>query len=211
MRAYDTDAIKLLVVCLLLGATAPSAADPGAMSGTWVLDERASESLKDEIIQLKQEYRDWKTSEARGSDPTKPDPFSDKRKFSDKEWNAARGGAVGNASVKVRQMVSAESIKLYVSTRVIVAYDGQLKRLVSPNPAGRVHSASGKGVSTDAVGETLAYVDGDAVVIETRSNSAERLAERFELTSNDQLQITTSLKNPDWRRGIEFVRFYDRD
>jgi hypothetical protein len=101
-------------------------------------------------------------------------------------------------------------LKLYVSDRIFVSNDGKLKRLVSPNPAGRVYSATGKGVSKDAIGQTLAYLDDDAFVIETRTNSAELLTERFELTADDALMVSIVLKNPDWRREISFVRRFER-
>ena len=203
--------IKALLTSFLLGVAAPGVADPGAITGTWAIDEKASGTLGDEIDQLKQEHREWTSEHGSGDDPNKPSPFDDKRKFNDKNWDSRRSGPVPNASVVTRQMVSAESMKLYVSERIVVSYDGKLKRLISPNPNGRVHSATGKGISKDAVGETLAYIEDDAIVIETRTNAAERLAERFELTPNDQLKVTTLLKNPDWRRTVEFVRFYDRD
>lgn len=211
MKAYGTAFIKVILTAILLGSSALVSADPSAISGTWDLDEKASDSLEDEIDELKQEYRQWMSDKTRSDDPDKPVPFESGRKFDDKQWDSRRSGPVPNASVATRTMVEAESIKVYVSDRIIVAYDGKLKRLISPNPAGRVHSATGKGVSKDAVGETLAYVDGDAFVIETRTNAAERLAERFELTSDDELKITTSLKNPEWRRTVEFVRFYERN
>ena len=210
MGTYARNVIKVMTVYGLLGVSMPAAAGPNDISGTWRLNEGDSETLNEEVKQLKQEHRDWSTEHGSINDPEKPDPFAARRQRAD-SWDSRRGGAVGNASVTVRQMVSAALIKLYISERIIIAYDGKLKRLINPNPYGRVHSATGKGLSKDAIGETLAYVEGDAVVIETRTTSAERMTERFELTSNDRLQLTTSLKNPAWRRKIEFVRIYDRE
>lgn len=187
-----------------------SLADSSAISGTWTLDEDGSDSLQAQIDTLKQEYREWSSEHGKINDPNKPDPFQSARKLGEKKWDSSRAGPVSRPSVVVRQMIGAESIKLYVSDRVIVAYDGKIRRRVNPNPNGRVHSATGKGTSKDSIGQTLTYLDGDAVVIETRTNSAERLGERFEVTPDDRLKITTSLYNPSWRRSIEFVRYYDR-
>ncbi|TDJ60004.1 MAG: hypothetical protein E2O36_08215 [Proteobacteria bacterium] len=198
-----------LVLGLCLAFIAPVAADPSAISGSWSLDVDASGTVRAEINQLKRDHRDYTNAHSKIGDPNKPDPFASRR--TNKEWDSRPGGPVANASITVRQMVAAESLKLYVSERIIIAYDRKLKRLISPNPNGRVHSATGKGVSSDAVGETLAYFDGDAIVIETRTKIAERLVERFELTPSDQLKVTINLKNPQWRRKIEFVRFFNRN
>ena len=194
---------------LLLCCSIACIADTGVLTGTWVIDEDSSGTLEDEIDTLKQEYRDYQTEQGTISDPDKPDPFQSRRQLGEKEW-AKRGSPVGKPSLTVRKMVRAESIKLYVSERIVVAYDGEIKRLLNPNPIGRVHSATGKGVSKDVFGQTLAYLDADAVVIETRTYSAERLVERFEIDQHERLKVTTDLHNPTWRRDIKFVRYYTR-
>lgn len=186
-------------------------ADQKTFNGRWALDKRDSETLASQLDQLKRELRDYAFEHGKISDPDKPDPFSSRRQLSDKEWESKRNGGVGNPSVIVQQMVGARLIKVYMSDQIIVAYDGKIRRRLSPNPNGRVHSATGKGTSTDSIGQTMAYLDAEAVVIETRTNSAERLSERFEITKNDRLKLTTELHNPDWKHSIEFVRFYDRD
>lgn len=200
---------RALALWLLLTIAPPGAADSSALTGRWSLDKDTSGALSDEINQLKQEHRLRSSQYGSINDPDKPDPFSSRSRNAE-NYDTRPSGPVANASATVRRMVSAKSLKLYVSDRIVVAYDGKLKRLITPNPNGRVHSASGKGTSRDAIGDTLAYIENDAIVIETRTKSAERLTERFELTGEDRLKVTTSLKNPDWRREIEFVRFYDR-
>ena len=209
MKAHRRHLVIALATCLLTASVPYVTAEPDAITGTWVLNEDASNTLKAEISVLKQEHRTWESENGGINDPEKPSPF-DSNNIKNKNWDSRRSGAVSQPSRVVSQMVTAESLKLYISERFIVAYDGKLKRMITPNPNGRVHSAKGLGISKDAVGETLAYVDENAVVIETRTASAERLAERFELTSVDQLKVTTSLYNPDWRREVEFVRVYDR-
>ena len=200
-----------IATLLLIAACAPTqSADLSALSGSWVLNEDASGTLSAEVNLLKTEERDYQSEYGSSDSNEKPDPFG-KRRFGDKDWQTRRSGLVSSASVVTRQMLQCETIKLYVADRIVVAYDGKVKRLVNPNPAGRVYSATGKGVSTDAVGQTLAYLDDAAFVIETRTNSAERLAERFELTDDDVLKITATLKNPEWRREIEFVRYFVRE
>jgi len=194
---------------VLLLVALPALADLDKMSGTWSHDASESEELSDQIKQLKQEFHEWQSEYGGINDPDKPDPF-ESRKFGTDEWETRRSGPVPNASVDARQIVEAESLKLYVSERIIVSYDGKLTRRVSPNPAGRVYSATGKGVSSDSVGQTLAYLDEDSFVIETRMKSAEQLVERFELTSDDVLKVTINLKNPDWRREVSFVRYFKR-
>ena len=210
MSAYDKSTFMALVAWFLVSMMPCAWADPDAITGTWLLDDGNSDTLKEQMNDLKQEYRDWESEQGeKAEESNKPSPF-DSNSLKDKQWDARRSGSVAKPSIAVNQMVTAQSIKLYVSERIVVAYDRKLKRLISPNPNGRVHSAKGHGISKDAIGETLAYLDEDAVVIETRTTSAERLAERFEVTPVDQLKVTTRLYNPDWRREIEFVRMYDR-
>ena len=193
--------------CTLFGAA--TAAELRDFTGSWVLNESASGSLDAQINQLKQEERDYETKHGSINDPDKPDPFG-KRKRGGPDWDPRRSGPVPNASINTQRMLNSALLKLYVSERIIVSYDGEIKRRVQPNPAGRVYSATGKGVSSDAIGETLAYLEEEAFVIETLTTSAERLAERFEMTADDRLKITTTLKNPEWRREIAFIRYYER-
>lgn len=211
MKRPDLLPTIAVATLFLVTAWAPAhAADLSALSGNWVLDEDASATLDTEVNILKTEERDYQSEYGSSDNNEKPDPFG-KRRFGDKDWQTRRSGLVSAASVVVRQMLQSEAIKLYVADRIVVSYDGKVKRLVNPNPAGRVYSATGKGVSTDAVGQTLAYLDAAAFVIETRTNSAERLSERFELTDDGTLKITAKLKNPEWRREVEFVRYFVRE
>lgn len=201
---------QLTFIALLSVSLCVPAADLSTLSGNWILDEDASDTLAAEVNQLKTEERDYQSEYGSSDNNEKPDPFG-KRRFGDKDWQTRRSGLVSAASVVVRQMLQSTAIKLYVADRIVVSYDGKVKRLVNPNPAGRVYSATGKGVSKDAVGQTLAYLDEQSFVIETRTNSAERMAERFELTDDDTLKITATLKNPEWRREVEFVRYFTRE
>ena len=210
-RHSRSRAVPLVCFVVAIVASNWTYADSSALNGSWSLEKANSQSLSDEINQLKQEHRSWESERGGINDPDKPDPFGDKRKFSEKEWNARRSGPVPNPSIVVRNMVTADTLKMHVSERIVVAYDGKVKRLINPNPNGRVHSATGKGISKDRIGETLAYFDDNAVVIETRTNSAERLAERFELTAPDELKLTIALKSPAWRRKVEFVRYFTRN
>ncbi len=199
-----------VTLCLVFFCANCVVADEKAFNGRWALDKGNSETLAKQLDELKRELRDYAYEHGKISDPDKPDPFSRRRDVSDKEWESKRNGGVGNPSVPVQQMVGAKSLKFYVSEQIVVAYDGKIRRRLSPNPNGRVHSATGKGTSKDSIGQSMTYLDEDAVVIETRTNAAERLSERFELTKKDQLKLTTELYNPDWKHSVEFVRFYDR-
>lgn len=211
MKNFSKSWVRCLAAPLLLILAIDLSADVDALSGTWIINENDSDSLKTQMNALKQEYRDWKDDQDKDDDdPEKPSPF-DRNDLRKQGYETRRGGSVAKPSVAVNRIVTAEQIRLYISERIIVAYDGKLKRLISPNPLGRVHSAKGRGISKDATGETLAYLENDTVVIETRTKITERLTERFEMSSTGQLKVMTRLYNPDWRREIEFVRMYDRD
>jgi len=197
------------VVLAVLLTPRLSHADLAQLTGTWLLDEDASGTLESEVNQLKQETRDYAVEHGGINDPDKPDPFG-KRRYGDQDWERRRTGLVTSASIAARQMLQTESLKLYIGDRIILSYDGKLKRRVSPNPSGRVYSATGKGISQDTVGQTLAYLEEDALVIETRTNSAEFLVERFEPTDTGELKVTAKVKNPEWRREVEFVRYFLR-
>ncbi len=200
-----------LATLLFIAVCSPTqAADLSELSGNWILNETASDTLAAEVNQLKTEERDYQSEHGSSDGNEKPDPFG-KRRFGDKDWQTRRSGLVSSASVVARQMLQCTAIKLYVADRIVVSYDGKVKRLVNPNPAGRVYSATGKGVSKDAVGQTLAYLEETSFVIETRTNSAERMPERFELNDDGALKLTATLKNPEWRREIEFVRYFVRE
>ncbi len=211
MKAFKDNWFRPLVAFLFIAIAPYAGAEIDAITGTWALNEDASDSLEKQMNDLKQEHRLFESEHGdKEEDSGKPSPF-DNNNLKNKKWADRRSGPVPKPSIAVNRMVTAELIKLYISERIVVAYDGKLRRLINPNPLGRVHSAKGLGISKDAIGETLAYMDEDAVVIETRTKSTERLAERFEVTPVDQLKVTTRLFNPDWRREVEFVRVYDRN
>ncbi|MFT4564725.1 MAG: hypothetical protein ACI9BW_004495 [Gammaproteobacteria bacterium] len=199
-----------LVVIAMLACSQAWAAGASDISGSWTLNKDDSEKLEKQLDKLKLEIRDYAYDHGKISDPDKPDPFENRRKVGDKEWETRRNGGVVNPSVIVRHMVEAKSLKVHISERIIVAYDGKVRRRINPNPNGRVHSAKGKGTSKDTVGTTMAYLDADAVVIETLTNSAERLVERLEISRGNQLKLTTVLHNPQWKHSVTFVRMYDR-
>ncbi|MDA0822596.1 MAG: hypothetical protein O3C28_09260 [Proteobacteria bacterium] len=208
LKSWCVIGIATVALISLSGAWA---ADSPAINGRWTLNDDDSQTLAKKINELKQEVRDFSYDNGKISDPDKPDPFDSRRSVGDKEWETRRNGGVVNPTVTVRYMVEAESIKIYISGRIIIAYDdGKVKRRIDPNPNGRVHSATGKGTSKDSIGTTMAYFDADAVVIETLTNSAERLVERLEISRSGQLKLTTVLHNPQWKHSITFVRRYDR-
>lgn len=210
IRISLTPTITLATLLCIAVCLPTRAADLSELSGNWVLNEDASGTLVAEVNQLKTEERDYQDEYGSSDGNEKPDPFG-KRRFGDKDWQTRRSGLVSSASVVTRQMLQCTALKLYVADRIVISYDGKVKRLVNPNPAGRVYSATGKGVSKDAIGQTLAYLEEASFVIETRTNSAERMTERFELNDDGALKITATLKNPEWRREIEFVRFFVRE
>ena len=203
--------LALLTICGLTSLTTGTvvADETAKLNGSWVLDEDNSETLDEKMAELKQEYRDYQSEHGGINDPDKPDPFG-KRRFGDKEWESRRSGPVPPASSNTRLMLQCEALKLYVSERIIIAYGGEIKRRLNPNPAGRVYSATGKGVSKDSFGQTLAYLEDGGFVIDTRTKSAERLVERFKLEADGQLKLSVTVKNPEWRRAIDLVRYYVR-
>lgn len=144
--------------------------------------------------------------EARQKQNSRPDIFGRNRSWDD---NRARG-ATAIIPKLMRSMIGAEVIKIYFSRKLAIAYDKSIKRLLTPNPNGRVYSASGAGLSKDEIGETLSYVEDGIVYIETRTNVG-RIKERIDaLEEPGKLIITWTVDAPAVSRAIEMVTVYDK-
>ena len=110
----------------------------------------------------------------------------------------------------MRTMISADVVKIYFSRKLAISYDKEVKRLLTPNPNGRVYSATGAGLSKDSVGETLSYMDDDILHIETRTDIG-KIKERIDpFTEPGKLIITWTIEAPAIEQRVEMTTVYDK-
>ena len=197
---------RLLIVSFLCATNASLANE--TYNGRWQLDEKNSDDLQDVMERVRRENQeeiDQKEQE-RQERQQRPDIFGRDRSWDD---NRARG-ATAVIPKLMRTMISSEIIKIYFSRKLAIAYDKNFKRLLTPNPNGRVYSASGAGISKDEIGETLSYVEDGILYIETRT-SVGRLKERIDaLQVPGKLIIDWSVDAPAVPRAIEMRTVYDK-
>ena len=196
-----------LLALFLLCCTNPSLAND-AYNGRWQLNEKRSDDLQDVMERVRRENQEEidQKEEERQKRQQRPDIFGRDRSWDD---NRARG-ATAIIPKLMRTLISSQIIKIYFSRKLAIAYDKNVKRLLTPNPNGRVYSASGAGLSKDEIGETLSYIEGGVLYIETRT-SVGRLKERIDaLQDPGALIIDWTIDAPAVSRAIEMTTVYDK-
>ena len=128
-----------------------------------------------------------------------------------REWDDRRGRpATAVVPKMMRALISSEMIKIYYSRKLAISYDNKTKRLLTPNPNGRVYSATGAGLSNDELGETLSYIENDVLFIETRTEVG-KIKERIDpIAEPGKLTITWNIKAPSMERAVEMTTVYDK-
>lgn len=199
-----------LQACLLGGlalSLSPAFAND-IYNGSWLFNKKRSDDLQDvmEIIRRENQEEIDQREEEKQKRTSKPDVFGRNR-----EWDDRRAhGATAPIPKLMRTMISAETIKIYFSRKLAISYDKEIKRLLTPNPNGRVYSASGAGLSKDSVGESLSYIENDILFIETRTDIG-KIKERFDpLTEPGKLIITWQIEAPAIERSVEMTTVYDK-
>ncbi|MEM7466775.1 MAG: hypothetical protein AAF387_07805 [Pseudomonadota bacterium] len=204
-----TTIAKLLVAlccCWLISVAAAQANE--AYNGAWILNKKRSDDLQKVMEQVRRENQEIinQREEEKQERSSRPDIFGRNR-----EWDDRRGRAATAVIPKLmRTMIAAETIKLYFSRKLAVSYDKNIKRLLTPNPHGRVYSASGAGLSKDDIGESLSYVDNQILFIETRTDVG-KITERFDpFQEADTLVIEWTVEAPAVERPIRMTTVYDK-
>ena len=173
---------RLMALAALL-STAPAVL-AGAVNGTWQLDPAASENLDEAAdalnTRLNEEERSKpqefeRRSSASGGNRYQAQVDAVQRMIREDNRSRAWGGPP-----EVREMLSAETLKIYQERKVVILYDSARKRLLRINPAGRAFSYSGTETTDDELGRSLTYLDDDALVVETSVYDGSNLVERFE-------------------------------
>ncbi|MGR8920651.1 MAG: hypothetical protein ACU85V_13625 [Gammaproteobacteria bacterium] len=185
--------MRLRSVLLLLSLLGAGAVSGHGLNGSWDLDEAASEDFSDaaraksdELNAARRERKDAgfaRERQARSGqnrfqsqvDATERMIEEDSRSV---EWASAP---------ELRIILEAENIRLHADRKVVVLYDGEQRRLLTINPAGRAYSVSGTEITIDEVGRSLTYFEGDTLVIETAAYAGGDLVERYTAAGADRL------------------------
>ncbi len=205
--------LTLCVLALLLMAGA-AAATP-VLNGTWQLDEEAS----DDVAEAGRAYA-AALNEARRA--AKGKQFDDNKPTSNNRFQAQADAALEMiredarsddwyADPDVVAIADARSIKIYVSRRIAILYDGEHRRLLTINPSGRAFSVRGTEITDDDFGRSLSYIEDQAMVIETTLHVGGKLVERYELDGGeDRLRMTIGYRQRASSPELQLERFYRR-
>ncbi|MCZ6894234.1 MAG: hypothetical protein O7H40_09335 [Gammaproteobacteria bacterium] len=210
--------IPVLVVFAVVLCSIPSAvAESGQINGNWMLDEASSENLADAGKKTNKQTaitrREKKIQKfARDEGPKRHGGrFDAQARSTEKMIRDDTRSEVWDPPDLVRIMLEAESIKLYSARKLAVLYGTEVKRLLRMNKDGKSHTMSGKELTADSIGRSLAYLDDEAVMIETAMTAGGKVTERFELDEEtDRLMVTVRLQQRARGPWLEFVRYFER-
>ena len=91
-----------------------------------------------------------------------------------------------------------------------ILYDGVLPRSIKPNPGGRVFSASGEELVADTLGHTLAYWEGDTLILETDPPNGGKVIEKITVKNNPrQLLYQIKLQMRILKEPVEIKRVFE--
>ncbi len=90
-----------------------------------------------------------------------------------------------------------------------IVYDGELPRMVIPNPNGRVFSASGDELVVDTLGHTLSYWEGQVLVIESDPPAGGKVIERLDVQDSPrQLNYSIKIRMKILKEPVEIKRVF---
>ena len=169
-------------------------AEPG-LQGTWVLNEADSDSVKNKIA---------------GVESKRKKVFSQSRERDGRRAEERRSRGRGQQLGPLRQTLSAETLHIDGEKEIKLIFDGEIIRSLTPNPYGRVFSASGKELVEDEFGRTFSYWDSGSLVVETMMSSGGIVVERYQLSEDlARLVVSISIKTLQ-SASIEISKVYDR-
>ena len=197
--------LRVILLCSCMsGLTAVQAApaDPAAFTGAWILDEAASDSVEKRFSHFRKAKRGGFRDGGIGGRTDAAGSGRRRKQGPDDEDVAPRGS--------LRDLVSAAHLSITGREHVSIIYDGSITRTPEPNPNGRVYSASGDELVVDRFGYTLAFWDGEVLVIETTTRHGLDIVERYRVNrAADRLTVDISV-TPPGEFGVEILRVFER-
>lgn len=188
------------------------AEDPVDLSDQWVLDNKASDDAEDAFDgKLRRlpfatpspstpQHRRETTVERAQADYWEQIRQSEERRSMK---NLARIGTVYPLLLATRLKISVQD------DGYLLAYDDTLLRLVKPNPAGRIFSASGDELVVDTFGHTLAYWEGDTLVLETDPPDGGKYLERVRVSASPRrLEYRVNVNVRELEEPVEVLRVF---
>lgn len=208
----------LLLASLLLMPGAAAADDrlAAALQGNWELNEDASDDIDDVLDdKLRKLPRTPPAIAREGGVGQRTSREMQQQAY----WDTLARSRERRAKKNLRRLGTAYPLILAESVTIAddadglrFTYDGELPRLVRPNPEGRVYTANGDELVVDTIGYTLSYWDGKVLVLETDPpNGGGRFVERVELSDGGrQLKYSVNLKLRVLTEPVTVHRVFDR-
>lgn len=210
----DSKSLLLALALAVLGAGAVSA---NPLNGTWTVDEALSVTLESAAEtrnkELKEEYRRNKKQKFAKDEPRNPggDRFQAQQMATEGLIRESDLDIDWGGPPEVREMLAARTLKLYQGTKAVILYDGDRRRMLAINPAGKAYSVSGTELNQDEIGRSMAYVEDGALVVETEIYNGDKLLERFTCAEgSNELTVQIRLKEGRRRPWLEFERVFRR-
>jgi hypothetical protein len=208
---------KSLLLSLALAVFGAETVSATPLNGTWTVDEASSVTLESAAAarnkELKEEYRRNKKQKFskdeqrnRSGDRFRAQLTATEGMIRENDLDIDWGGPP-----EVRKMLAARTIKLYQGSKAVILYDGDRRRLLAINPAGKAYSVSGMELNEDEIGRSLAFVEDGALVVETDIYNGDRVIERFECAEGSN-EMTLQVRLQEGRRSpwLEYERVFRR-
>jgi len=193
--------LMVLAVALVSADTMGASPVSMAIDGAWTLNVKASDSVDEKFKHFRKTrrggFRDGGIGAGKGG------------KMGGQHGEAADDGAERRAGT-IRDIVGAEQLDIAGRESVSIDYNGIITRELSPNPHGRVYSASGAELVTDRFGHTLSFWQGNTLVVETTTRRGLDVIERFRIDRDSGRLVVDIKVTPSGEFGVEFSRVFDR-
>jgi hypothetical protein len=217
MRITLLAALRLSIGAFAVAASAAPVQQPD-LSGVWTIDVNRSEdpAIKFKALFPEQHKDGWfSRGEHDGSEGAHHmrhggGEFGGRRNGDEADGRGREGGGRGGGGMALRALVTTSALKIAKSgSGFEFDYGSELRRDIRPNPLGHVYSASGRELTTDNTGETLAWWDDASLVIETRTRRGAVLTERYTRDGTDgHLNVTYRLRLPKGGEEVGLARVF---
>jgi hypothetical protein len=206
----------VLMLCGLAVQLPVSGADAARLSGHWTLDEDRSEDAEDAFDGKLRKRRFDSSLPSGSSSPGQRRTVADKSQ--EEYWRTVAENEERRASSNLNRLgtvyplITAAELDISPSgSGLDIVYDGLLPRYVRPNPGGRVFSASGDELVADTIGYTLAYWDGDDLMLETDPPDGGKYIERLRLSDGGKrIEYRVKVRSRVLEEPVEMVREFVR-
>jgi hypothetical protein len=201
-----------LLTLLILAGNAPLAwSDPPAFAGRWQIDPGASTDPATELKGIRASKIRAKSLKPL-TPGARPGQATEQR-----YWQEANAGEQWQHSKELvhagalQRVLESENLEIITQAEgYLFIYADGFERPVVPSPAGRVFTASGDELVKTEIGYTLAYREGDTLVLETRIERGGEMFERITIDADNRLRIHITIDRRDWKWIAKLDRLFNR-